>query len=39
MIEQNLVVCEWCHSGGVRLGLSLGGGTGKRFCVNQDLPG
>ena len=35
MIEQNLVVCEWCHSAGVRLGLSLGGGMGKRFCVNQ----
>ena len=36
MIEQNLVVSKWCHSGGVRLGLSLGGGMGKRFCVNQN---
>jgi parallel beta-helix repeat protein len=37
LIEQNLVVCEWRHSGGVRLGLSLGGGgTGKKYCVNQD---
>ena len=36
MIDQNLVVSKWCYSGGVRLGLSLGGGTGKKFCVNQD---
>lgn len=37
VIEQNLVVCEWRHTGGIRLGLSLGGGgTGKKFCKNQD---
>lgn len=26
VFERNLVVCEWKHKGGVRLGLSLGGG-------------
>jgi len=26
IFERNLVVCEWLHSGGLRLGLSLGGG-------------
>ncbi|MGY8960751.1 MAG: hypothetical protein ACKVKG_14770 [Alphaproteobacteria bacterium] len=37
IIEQNLVVCEWKFSGGIRLGLSLGGGgTGKQFCEKQD---
>lgn len=33
VIERNLVMCEWKHKGGVRLGLSLGGGgTDGRSC-------
>jgi len=33
VIEGNLVLCEWRHAGGVRIGISLGGGgTGWRFC-------
>lgn len=31
VIDQNLVICEWRHAGGQRLGLSLGGtGTSRR---------
>lgn len=39
VFERNLVVCEWRHAGGVRLGLSFGGGgtsLGSKTCVNQD---
>jgi hypothetical protein len=37
LFEGNLVICELRHHGGVRVGLSLGGGgTGKKFCENQD---
>lgn len=33
IIERNLILCEWKSKGGVRLGLSFGGGgTGGRFC-------
>lgn len=34
LFERNLVMCEWKHKGGVRLGLSLGGGgtTNPKFC-------
>ena len=32
--ERNLVICEWMHKGGQRIGLSLGGGgTADRYCV------
>lgn len=33
IFEQNLVRCEWGHSGGARIGFSFGdGGTGRRHC-------
>lgn len=33
IFEQNLVRCEWRHSGLYRIGFSFGdGGTGRRFC-------
>ncbi|MFC3053754.1 NosD domain-containing protein [Kordiimonas pumila] len=33
LFERNLVICEWRHKGGVRLGLSLGGGgTEEKYC-------
>lgn len=37
LFERNLVICEWRHTGGVRLGLSLGGGgvTDPRFCQGR----
>ncbi|MCA3254332.1 MAG: hypothetical protein INF91_01795, partial [Alphaproteobacteria bacterium] len=38
-IERNLVVCEWRHSGGGRIGLSLGGGgTGEAYCRGGSCP-
>ncbi len=38
VFENNLVVGEYNHSGGIRLGLSFGGGgTGKRVARNQDV--
>jgi hypothetical protein len=37
ILERNLVMCEWRHKGMTRVGLSLGGGgTGKKYCVNQN---
>lgn len=37
IFDRNLVVCEWRHSGGLRVGLSLGGGgTGGRHCEASD---
>ena len=37
LFERNLVVCERATSGGVRLGLSLGGGgTATQFCEGGD---
>lgn len=37
IFEGNLVVCEWRHTGGIRIGLSFGGGgTGTSLCENQD---
>ncbi|NVJ70809.1 MAG: right-handed parallel beta-helix repeat-containing protein [Alphaproteobacteria bacterium] len=37
LIEKNLVICEWKHKGGIRLGLSLGGGgtTNPQFCQGR----
>jgi hypothetical protein len=37
LFERNLVICEWRHQGGVRLGLSFGGGgvTDPRFCQGK----
>lgn len=37
LFERNLVICEWRSSGGVRLGLSFGGGGTKdpRFCQGR----
>ena len=34
LFERNLVVCEWLHGGGIRLGLSFGGGGSNppRIC-------
>ena len=38
-IERNLVVCEWQHRGGGRIGLSLGGGgTGEQYCRGGSCP-
>lgn len=35
--EGNLIMCEWLHRGGVRLGLSFGGGgTDDEYCNNYD---
>ena len=37
MFESNLVMCEWLHRAGVRLGLSFGGGgTDDEYCNNYD---
>jgi len=38
LFERNLVVCEWLHSGGIRLGLSLGGGGSNPdfICEQSD---
>ncbi|WP_417448916.1 chondroitinase-B domain-containing protein [Kordiimonas sp.] len=37
IFERNLVICEWRHQGGVRLGLSLGGGgtSNPKFCQGR----
>ena len=37
LFERNLVICEWRTSGGVRLGLSFGGGGTKnpKFCQGR----
>ncbi|HET8728057.1 MAG TPA: chondroitinase-B domain-containing protein [Alphaproteobacteria bacterium] len=36
--EENLVICNWRHRGGVRVGLSFGGGgaTSPRYCRDGD---
>jgi hypothetical protein len=37
IFEKNLVICEWKHRGGTRVGLSFGGGgTGEKYCPNND---
>lgn len=37
VFENNLVICEYSHSGGVRLGLSFGGGgTGRSAARHND---
>jgi hypothetical protein len=34
---RNLVMCEWRHKGGIRIGLSLGGGgSGGAYCEDKD---
>ena len=39
VMEGNLVICEWRHGGGARVGLSLGGGgTGSKYCQVEDCP-
>lgn len=35
VLERNLVVCEWKHKGGVRLGLSLGGGGTSDYACRD----
>ncbi|TNE64314.1 MAG: hypothetical protein EP335_07550 [Alphaproteobacteria bacterium] len=37
LMERNLVICEWQHKGGIRLGLSLGGGgtTNPDYCQGR----
>ena len=39
VFERNLVVCEWKHKGGVRLGLSLGGGGTVDYACRDDACG
>ncbi len=36
--ERNLVICEWRHAGGIRVGLSFGGGgtSNKAICDGGD---
>lgn len=36
VMERNLVVCEWKHTGGVRLGLSLGGGGTADYACRDN---
>ena len=37
IFDGNLIMCEWLHRGGVRLGLSFGGGgTDDEYCNNYD---
>jgi len=33
VFERNLVVCEWRHTGGIRVGLSFGGGGGESPAI------
>jgi hypothetical protein len=36
IFEQNVILCEWQHSGGKRIGISLGGGgTGAKYCADD----
>lgn len=36
LIERNLVICEWRHSGNIRVPLSIGGGgTGDSYCEGK----
>ncbi|MCF8474083.1 MAG: hypothetical protein K9G26_05235 [Emcibacter sp.] len=37
IFEKNLIMCEWQHKGGIRVGLSFGGGgTAAQYCPNKD---
>ena len=36
LFERNLIVCEWRHSGGIRIGLSFGGGGGESKAICED---
>ncbi|SDD37235.1 right-handed parallel beta-helix repeat-containing protein [Kordiimonas lacus] len=37
LFERNLIICEWRHKGGARLGLSFGGGgvTNPNYCQGR----
>jgi hypothetical protein len=36
LIEQNIILCQWRHQGGKRIGASFGGGgTGNRYCADS----
>lgn len=37
LFERNLIVCEWRHRGGIRLGLSFGGGgtSNPKYCQGR----
>jgi hypothetical protein len=36
LFEGNIVVCQWTHTGGERIGLSFGGGGGKNPKICRD---
>jgi hypothetical protein len=36
VFERNLVICEWQHHGGIRVGLSFGGGGGETAEICED---
>ena len=36
LFERNLVICEWRHRGGLRVGLSFGGGGGESNKICED---
>lgn len=36
VFERNLVICEWRHTGGIRVGLSFGGGGGEPASICED---
>jgi hypothetical protein len=37
IFEKNLVMCEWRHKGGMRIGLSFGGGgTAAEYCPDKN---
>jgi len=36
VFERNLVICEWQHRGGIRIGLSFGGGGGETAEICED---
>ena len=36
VFERNLVICEWRHTGGIRIGLSFGGGGGESPAICED---
>ncbi len=39
LFDRNLIICEWRHKGGIRLGLSFGGGgTGEQYCEGGSCP-
>ena len=36
VFEQNLIICEWRHTGGIRVGLSFGGGGSEPAAVCEE---